>query len=121
MFVPRHVSKNAYNPTDETEHGSTVIILADATFTNTRVVTFPPRPGAKASVGVTECKFVPSGRDDELVLVKVVPREGAAGQGGFDSFVSIVSLDGRVIMEDTPMPAGWKFEALELRPLIHSE
>ena len=35
--------------------------------------------------------------------------------------LSVVGIDGRLIMDDMPMPAGWKFEALEMRPVIHSE
>jgi soluble calcium-activated nucleotidase 1 len=116
VFVPRHVSSGAYNPNDELKHGSTVLVITDAAFRTSRTVPLPQMRSSRAPYGVTECKFVPNGRDDALVIVKAVTHD----DGTFESVVAMVSLDGRLIMDDAPMPPGFQFEALELRPMLHS-
>uniref|UniRef100_A0A7S1QWB9 Apyrase n=1 Tax=Neobodo designis TaxID=312471 RepID=A0A7S1QWB9_NEODS len=116
VFVPRHVSNAAYTPEDENKHGSTVLVITDAAFRTARTVPLPPMRSSATPFGVTECKFVPNGRDDALVIVKAVTK----ADGTFESVVAMVSLDGRLIMDDAPMPAGFQFEALELRPMLHS-
>jgi hypothetical protein len=152
-FIPRHVSNTPYRPGDEHQHGSTAIIIADASFK--KIVVSPLQSTANPTAGVTDCKFVPNGRDREIIVIKtdeskatratsapttttnpsqrnkkkknVVGDDDAAhasiegGGGGFQSYISIINTDGAVLMEDTPMPAGWKFEGVELRPIIHSE
>jgi hypothetical protein len=30
-------------------------------------------------------------------------------------------MDGQLLMDDVKLPAGWQFEGLELRPVVHSE
>jgi soluble calcium-activated nucleotidase 1 len=117
VFVPRHVSSTPYDPADERKHGSTVIVITDSNFATTRVVALPPMRSSSTPFGVTECKFIPNGKDDALLLVKAITRD----DGTYESVVAIVRIDGQLIMDDRPMPPGWKFEALELRPLLHSE
>jgi soluble calcium-activated nucleotidase 1 len=117
VFIPRHVSNTKYVPGNEREHGSTSILIADATFSQVLVV---PLQGMSDSpkAGVTDCKFIPNGREREIVIVKI--DEGAAASE-FRSLVSVVNTDGEVLMPDVPMPKGWKFEGVELRPIILSE
>lgn len=131
-FIPRHVSNTPYRPGDEHKHGSTAIIIADASFQRVVVNTLGSGThdthglNSKATVGVTDCKFIPNGRDREILLIKTDESAKPAGTKGastrgFQSYVSIVSTEGVVLMEDTPMPEGYKFEGVELRPIIHSE
>lgn len=117
LFVPRHVSSSPYDPADERRHGSTVMIIVDVNFRAPRVVALPPTKSSSTPFGVTECKFVPNGRDDLVVIVKALLRD----DGTFQSVMAIVSVDGRLVMDDAAMPPGFKFEALELRPMLHSE
>ncbi|CUG93953.1 apyrase-like protein, putative [Bodo saltans] len=150
-FIPRHVSNTPYRPGDEHQHGSTAIIIADASFK--KIVVSPLQSTANPTAGVTDCKFVPNGRDREIIVIKTdeskatwttptpttpTPIKGdknkkkkssgedpniasSSSSGGFQSYISIINTDGEVLMEDMPMPAGWKFEGVELRPIIHSE
>jgi soluble calcium-activated nucleotidase 1 len=133
-FIPRHVSNTPYRPGDEHQHGSTAIIVADANFK--KIVVNVLQNQASPMSGVTDCKFVPNGRDREIIIVKTdeslpLPppvkdrnngrRKSAAAPPLFQSYVSIINTDGVVLMDDVPMPAGWKFEGIELRPIIHSE
>lgn len=132
-FIPRHVSNTPYMPGDEVKHGSTVIIVADPSF-NKIVVNTLGGTNMNPTAGVTDCKFVPNGRDREIIIIKTDELSGRlnvaanatngkakSASEGFQSFVSIVNTEGEVLMEDVPMPHGWKFEGIELRPIIHSE
>jgi soluble calcium-activated nucleotidase 1 len=115
-FIPRHVSNTPYRPGDERKHGSTIIFAADASFSKILVVDLEGT-SANPRRGVTDCKFVPNGRDQEIMVTKIEEMDS----GVFQSFIAIYSVDGKQLLDDTPMPRGWKFEGLELRPLIHHE
>ena len=117
IFIPRHVSNTKYVPGNEREHGSTAILIADATFSQVLAIQLQGT-SEYPKAGVTDCKFVPNGREREIIIVKI---DEGAKQDNFRSFVSVVNTEGEVLMADVPMPKGWKFEGIELRPLIHSE
>lgn len=115
IFIPRHVSNTPYKPGDEVKHGSTVVLIADANFKT--ILTNNLQGVSKLpSAGVTECKFIPNGREREIFITKVIEVAGSKPR----SFASVINTDGEVLMEDTPMPEGWKFEGVELRPIIHA-
>jgi soluble calcium-activated nucleotidase 1 len=116
IFIPRHVSNTKYVPGNEREHGSTAILISDATFTQVLTVQLQGT-SEYPKAGVTDCKFIPNGREREIIIVKI--DEGATDK--FRSFVSVINTDGEVLMPDVPMPKEWKFEGIELRPLILSE
>ena len=115
IFVPRHVSSSPYRPNDEKRHGSSVMVTADAELRNMRVVPLPSMKHPPATHGVTECKFLPNGRDAEILLLRVGDK---ANGGGYESVATIVSPDGALLMDDVSLPAGWKFEGLEVRPIV---
>ena len=115
VFIPRHISHTPYKPGDEINHGSTVVITADASFTKIQVADLQGME-AHPKAGVSDCKFIPDGKDAYVAVLKVV-EEGST----FTSFMAVVDLQGNVLMNDVPLPARWKFEGLEIRPLIHSE
>lgn len=115
FFIPRHVSKVKFDSDDRVNRGAKVIVAADAEFSVIHVTEIKDDTWLP-STGVTECKFVPNGKDFEIVIIKVVEKGDQ-----FISTIGIVSIEGQVLMRDMPMPSGWKFEGLELKPIVLRE
>lgn len=91
-FLPRRVSKYAYEETDELRRGSNIMLIADNNFARITSLTIgeiiPTR-------GFSSFKFIP-GRPYEIVAIK-----SEETPTGSSSYIMVFRTDGTILMEET--------------------
>ena len=60
--------------------------------------------------GFSEFKFLPNSGDSIVVAIKSEENEKEHTQ---NSFITVFSLDGRILLEETEIPGNHKYEGLE--------
>ncbi|CAN0008002.1 unnamed protein product [Discosporangium mesarthrocarpum] len=64
--------------------------------------------------GFSTFKFVPGTGDQVIAALK---SEESEEKGTQETFMTVFTLDGEVLMEETRLPGGYKFEGLEFIPI----
>eukprot|EP00922_Rhytidocystis_sp_ex-Travisia-forbesii_P064451 GHVS01095771.1.p1 GENE.GHVS01095771.1~~GHVS01095771.1.p1 ORF type:complete len:353 (-),score=50.81 GHVS01095771.1:231-1139(-) len=107
VFLPRRVSSEPYDDVEDENRGSNKMVLADENFTNIQVrevgVLTPTR-------GFSSFKFLPGSRDSVIVALK---SEEQASTGKQNTYITAFNLDGKILLDETKVPAPHKFEGLE--------
>lgn len=105
VFLPRRMSKEAYDEQKDERMGSNVAFLMDEDFSNLKQVTLGPQ---NPSHGFSSFKFVPF-RENEIVALKSV-EDGA----NIKSFMTVFNLlTGEVLMPEIEVSSTTKFEGFE--------
>ena len=107
VILPRRVSKEAYDENLDEKRGSNTVILASEDFSKIEVKHITPLTPTR---GFSEFKFLPGSRDSIIVALKSEENEE---QGTQNSYITVFDLDGKILMEETEIPGGMKFEGLE--------
>merc|ERR1712066_94249 len=87
--------------------GANTIIIANEDFSD---ITTKPVGTLTPERGFSTFKFVPGSKDRVMLAIKSA-EDGAADTQ--TSFISVITLDGKVLMEETEIPGGVKYEGLE--------
>jgi soluble calcium-activated nucleotidase 1 len=108
FFLPRRASTERYNPDLDETKGTNLLISASDDFSDITVTKVDVQldPNGVNTRGYSELKFIP-GTD---VLVALRSEEY---QGKTRSWISVLSLTGKVLMADQPV-GDYKFEGLEI-------
>ncbi|CAM9155292.1 unnamed protein product, partial [Phaeothamnion confervicola] len=108
VFLPRRVSPDPYDDEKDELMGSNKIILADPAFVNVEVrdvgIVTPER-------GFSTFKFVPGTGDEVVFALKSAEFSKTGAQ---TSFATVFTIDGQVLMDETEIPGGYKYEGLEI-------
>ena len=107
VILPRRVSKEAYDENEDERRGSNTVLLASEDFGKIEVRHITPLTPTR---GFSDFKFLPGSKDNVIVALKSEENEEEQTQ---NSYITVFDLDGRVLMEETEVPGGMKFEGLE--------
>eukprot|EP01138_Halocafeteria_seosinensis_P006723 gb/GECG01006875.1/.p1 GENE.gb/GECG01006875.1/~~gb/GECG01006875.1/.p1 ORF type:complete len:407 (+),score=57.47 gb/GECG01006875.1/:1-1221(+) len=109
VFLPRRMSKEAYDDKVDEKKGANTVILANEDFTDLqsfRVGTLTPERGFSSA------KFVPGSRDQVLVALKSEENSDLENAGQ-SSYITVFDLQGNTLLEETQIPGAHKFEGIE--------
>lgn len=107
VFLPRRVSQDGYDEGRDEFRGSNKVIFANERFTSVTVKEITPLTPTR---GFSTFKFLPNSGDQVVVAIKSEEHEASQTQ---NSFVTVFTLDGEVLLPETPIPGNVKFEGLE--------
>ena len=107
VVLPRRVSKEAYNEDEDERRGSNTILLASEDFSKIEVKHITPLTPTR---GFSEFKFLPGSNDNIIVAMKSEENEEKQTQ---NTYLTVFTLDGKVLMEEMEIPGQMKFEGLE--------
>lgn len=103
-FFPRRVSTEPYDADLDEYRGANIGITLNENFQDPRIISgIGPLDKVR---GFSSMKFVPF-REDEMVLLKTSEVDGV------HSWITVITLDGRVLMEETKIEGEMKFEGIE--------
>ncbi|KAK6044860.1 Apyrase [Cooperia oncophora] len=106
FFLPRHLSKLAYNPDTVEETGANVLLSASEDFTDFTAVMVGHEVHTR---GFSAFQFVQGTNDTIIVAVK----SQELGQLPFSSYMMVFTIYGRIIMDETLVPGQIKYEGIE--------
>ena len=107
VILPRRVSKKPYDENEDERRGSNTVILASEDFSVIEVKHITPLTPTR---GFSEFKFLPGSNDNIIVALKSEENEEEQTQ---NSYITVFSLDGTILLEETEIPDHLKFEGLE--------
>jgi len=107
VVLPRRVSQEAYNEVADEKKGSNMVILANEDFSDLEVLHVGQITPER---GFSTFKFVP-GTHDQIILA--VKSEENAEKESQSSFLTVFNLKGEILMEETEIPGGMKYEGVE--------
>lgn len=114
VFLPRRLSDEAYDDMKDEQRGSNTILIVDEDFRKVEV----RHAGENIPThGFSSFKFVPGTGDNVVVALKSEENENANTQ---NSFLTVFTLDGRVLLEEVEVPGAMKFEGIEILPVLAS-
>ena len=106
FILPRRVSVEPYDDMADEKRGSNVMVLASEDFSELEVrkvgAVVPER-------GFSSFKFVPGTQDSVIVALKSMEDEELQAQA---AFVTVFSIDGAILMPETPLPGAYKYEGV---------
>eukprot|EP00005_Dracoamoeba_jomungandri_P005896 CAMPEP_0174262198 /NCGR_PEP_ID=MMETSP0439-20130205/12835_1 /TAXON_ID=0 /ORGANISM="Stereomyxa ramosa, Strain Chinc5" /LENGTH=389 /DNA_ID=CAMNT_0015346865 /DNA_START=89 /DNA_END=1258 /DNA_ORIENTATION=+ len=103
-FFPRRISSEKYDDTKDEERGSNIIISTDEHFQDLKISTLGK---IIPTHGFSSFQFVPW-HPTEVVVLK-----SEEFKGTITTYIAVYDLDGTVLMEETSIPGGVKFEGIE--------
>ncbi|KAG1690575.1 hypothetical protein DVH05_028078 [Phytophthora capsici] len=106
FILPRRVSTEPYNDMEDEKRGSNKVVIASEDFSSIQV-----REVGKVTPlrGFSSFKFVPRSDDSVIVAIKSVEVEDEQRQ---TSYVTVFDVDGNVLMDETEIPGGKKYEGV---------
>ncbi|WKY16984.1 hypothetical protein Q1695_001529 [Nippostrongylus brasiliensis] len=111
FFLPRHLSKLAYNKDTVDDTGANVLLSANENFTDVQAVNI----GREISIrGFSAFQFVQGSKDTVILAVKSEEHQSKP----FASFLMVFTIDGRIILDETRIPGANKYEGVEF---LHEE
>ncbi|KAL6722574.1 hypothetical protein Aduo_017688 [Ancylostoma duodenale] len=106
FFLPRHVSKLAYNERSVEETGANVLLSASEDFKSIAAV---PIGREILTRGFSAFQFVPQTDDTIIAALKTEEIRGKPQS----SFIMIFTITGEIILDETRIPGDYKYEGLE--------
>lgn len=108
FILPRRVSTEAYNDMLDEKRGSNKLVVASEDFSTIEV-----REVGKITPlrGFSSFKFLPRSGDNLIVAIKSVEIEDENLQ---TSFLMVFDIKGNVLLEETELPGGHKYEGIAL-------
>ena len=107
VILPRRVSKEAYDENMDERRGSNTVIFASEDFSHIEVKHITPLTPTR---GFSEFKFLPGSQDRIIVALKSEENEEKGTQ---NTYLTVFGVDGTLLMKETEIPGGMKFEGLE--------
>ncbi|KAK6765804.1 hypothetical protein RB195_025615 [Necator americanus] len=106
FFLPRHLSKLAYNNYSTEETGANVLLAASEEFDDISAIAIGREIVTR---GFSAFQFVPRTNDTIIVALKTEELHGKP----FASFVMVFTINGDIILDETRIPGDIKYEGLE--------
>lgn len=106
FILPRRVSHEAYNDMLDEQKGSNKMVIASEDFSTIQVIDVGSVTPLR---GFSSFKFLPRSDDTIIVAIKSVEIEVEQKQ---TSFVLVFDVHGRVLMPETELPGGHKYEGV---------
>lgn len=108
FILPRRVSTEAYNDMLDEQRGSNKLVIASEDFSSIEV-----RDVGKVTPlrGFSSFKFLPRTGDNVIVAIKSVEIDVENLQ---TSFITVFDIKGNVLLEETELPGGHKYEGIAL-------
>ena len=107
IFLPRRISSEAYEEEKDEKKGSNKMVVLSEDFEVLNIVEvgeiIPER-------GFSSLKFLPGSFDQIIVAIKSVENSEGDTQS---SFITIFSLNGKILLEDEKVPGEYKYEGIE--------
>ena len=107
VILPRRVSREAYDENKDERKGSNTVIFASEDFSHIEVKHITPLTPTR---GFSEFKFLPGSQDRIIVALKSEENEEKGTQ---NTYLTVFGVDGTLLMKETEIPGGMKFEGLE--------
>mmetsp|Transcript_8821 Transcript_8821/g.16917 ORF Transcript_8821/g.16917 Transcript_8821/m.16917 type:complete len:406 (-) Transcript_8821:225-1442(-) len=107
VVLPRRVSKDPYDEVADEKHGANLLLLASEGFDEVRAA---PVGRLTPERGFSTFKFVPGTQDQVIVAIK---SEENAELDTQSSWITVFTLDGDILLDETEIPGGVKYEGLE--------
>ena len=107
VILPRRVSQEPYDENEDERRGSNTVLLASEDFSHIEVRHITPLTPTR---GFSDFKFLPGSKDEVIVALKSEENEEQQTQ---NSYLTVFNLDGSVLMDETEIPGGMKYEGLE--------
>lgn len=107
VILPRRVSEDPYDELEDEKRGSNVVLFVSEDFNTIEVkhiTTLTP------TRGFSEFKFLPNSKDQIIVALKSEENEELQTQ---NSYITVFSIDGTILLEESEIPGKHKFEGLE--------
>lgn len=107
VVLPRRVSKEPYDENEDERRGSDTVLFASEDFSSIEVKHMTPLTPTR---GFSDFKFLPGSEDRVIVALKSEENEEQQTQ---NTYITVFDVDGKVLMEETEIPGGMKFEGIE--------
>ena len=107
VILPRRVSKKPYDEVKDERRGSNTVIFASEDFSDIEVKHMTKKTPTR---GFSDFKFLPFSQDTIIVALKSEENDAEQTQ---NSYITVFDLSGKILMEETEIPGGMKFEGLE--------
>ena len=107
VVLPRRVSKEPYDENEDERRGSDTVLFASEDFSRIEVKHMTPLTPTR---GFSDFKFLPGSDDRVIVALKSEENEEQQTQ---NTYITVFDVDGTVLMEETEIPGGMKFEGIE--------
>ena len=107
VILPRRVSKEPYDEVEDERRGSNLVLLASEDFDQVEIRHITPLTPTR---GFSEFKFLPKSDDTIIVALKSEENEEMQSQ---NTYITVFSLNGDILLEETAIPGNHKFEGLE--------
>lgn len=115
IFLPRRVSKEAFDPRKNEQRGSNMIIIASEDFKNISALQINGLKDSTGLKGFSSAKFVPGTNDCVIAAIRTIETEGnvSSGKGRETaSFISVFELKtGKILLAEEKISSK-KFEGL---------
>jgi len=114
LILPRRWSNTPYNEEEDNFKATNLLIECSESFMNCEVsqvgtdgatIEFPQR-------GYSSLKIIPGTVDQLLVALKTEEHDVVDSSGKMSSFATIFDRDGKILLEDAPLPFDGKFEGI---------
>ena len=105
FFLPRRASRESYDDQEDERRATNLLISCDERF---RDVTYRRIGALNPTVGFSSFKFVPGTGDSIILAVK-----SEEDRGHIESYVTVFSVDGDILMEPTLIGDRTKYEGIE--------
>lgn len=106
FILPRRVSTEAYNDMEDETRGSNKLVIASEDFSSIEVREVGNVTPLR---GFSSFKFLPRSDDSVIVAIKSVEIDAEQSQ---TSFIMVFDLKGNVLLDETELPGGKKFEGV---------
>lgn len=107
FILPRRVSPEPYDDVKDEKKGSNTLIRANEDFSDIKVSHVTPLTPTR---GFSSFKFLPNSNDNIIVALKSEENDELHSQ---NAFITVFNIDGTVLLPETEIPGGHKYEGLE--------
>lgn len=112
--MPRRASNEKYTEAADEGRGTNVLIEADENFKDFRAIRIggskdEKGPGLGTPRGFSAFQFIPNTGDRLIVALKSEEKDGVP----VASYLSVFNIDGKIVLEDTPLHGTYKFEGID--------
>ncbi|KAK8790034.1 hypothetical protein WA158_006814 [Blastocystis sp. Blastoise] len=107
FILPRRVSKDAYDENTDERMGHNTLIICTEKFEQCDVKNVTPLTPTR---GFSSFSFVPGSKDTIIAALKSEENEEQHTQ---NTYITVFTIDGKVLLEETEIPGNRKFEGLE--------
>ncbi|KAA0162824.1 hypothetical protein FNF31_03088 [Cafeteria roenbergensis] len=109
-FLPRRASKTEYSEAADEKMGTNLLISTGPAFDSFDYITVGT---VTAERGFSSAKLVPGSKGRIIIALKSAESSLAGGEAVQTSFISIFTVDGKMLLEEEEITGGAKFEGIE--------